>query len=131
MSWTHYTDLIVWQKAMDLTDAVYELVKQLPKDELYALSEQMRRAAISVPSNIAEGHGRQSSKEFRQFLSIAKGSVCELETQIYIGVRQHYFSHREAEITLNLCAEIRRMLTALIMRSVSKDPQNANLKSQN
>ena len=64
MSYTSYKDLIVWQKAMDLTDETYKLVKKLPKDVLYALSAQMRRAAVSVPSNIAEGHGRQSKREF-------------------------------------------------------------------
>ena len=131
MSWSHDTDLIVWQKAMDLTDAVYVLARQLPKDELYALSDQLRRAAISVPSNIAEGHGRQSPKEFRQFLSIAKGSVCELETQIYIGLRQQYFSQKDTEAVLSLCSEVRKMLTSLLMRDFPEASQNSNLKTQN
>jgi len=69
-----YKDLIVWQKAMDLAEEVYRLVKKLPKEELFALSDQIRRAVISIPSNIAEGHERNSIKEYYQFLSIAKGS---------------------------------------------------------
>ena len=131
MSWKHFTDMIVWQKAMDLTDAVYSLTNLLPKDELFALSDQMRRAAISVPSNIAEGHGRQSPKEFKQFLSIAKGSVCELETQIYIGIRQRYFSQNDAETVLCLCIEVRKMLTTLMMHTVSEASQNSKLNAQN
>ena len=91
MSWKHYRDLIVWQKSMELVDEIYRLTNLLPKEELYCLSDQMRRAAISIPSNIAEGHGRQTSKEFRQFLSISKGSVCELETQLEIRVPTKVF----------------------------------------
>lgn len=74
-------DLIVWQKAMDLVIEVYNLVKELPKEEQYALSDQMIRAAVSIPSNIAEGQSRNSTKEFIQFLSVAKGSNAELQTQ--------------------------------------------------
>ena len=69
MGWTHYQDLIVWQKAMDLVDELYRLLGFLPREESYALADQMRRAVISIPSNIAEGHGRQTGKEFKQFLS--------------------------------------------------------------
>ena len=130
MSWKHFTDLIVWQKAMDLTDAVYALTGSLPNSELFALSDQMRRAAISIPSNIAEGHGRQSAKEFRQFLSIAKGSACELETQVYIGIRQNFFSQEKAQPVLGLCVEVRKMLTALA-RHTSDTAQNSNLETQN
>ena len=131
MSWTHYSEMIVWQKAMDLTDAAYKLTVLLPKEELFALSDQMRRAAISVPSNIAEGHGRVSDKEFKQFLSISKGSVCELETQVQIGLRQKYFSPEAAAPVLNLCTEVRKMLTALITRSGFDSAQNSKLKTQN
>ena len=76
-----FQDLIIWQKAMDLVIEVYNLVKELPKEEQYALSDQMRRAAVSIPSNIAEGQSRNSTKEFIQFLSVAKGSNAELQTQ--------------------------------------------------
>ena len=114
MSWKHYRDLIVWQKSMELVDEIYRLTNLLPKEELYCLSDQMRRAAISIPSNIAEGHGRQTSKEFKQFLSISKGSVCELETQLEIGCRQKYFSDEDILIAQGLCDEIRKMLIRLI-----------------
>jgi len=83
----NYQDLIVWQKAMELAEIVYVLARKLPKEELFALSDQMRRAAISIPSNIAEGHARNSTKEFIQFLSIAKGSTAEIETQLLLCVR--------------------------------------------
>ena len=69
----NFKELIVWQKAMDLTWEIYQIAKRLPKEETYALSDQMRRAAVSIPSNIAEGHGRNSTKEFIQFLAIARG----------------------------------------------------------
>jgi four helix bundle protein len=114
MAWTHYRDLVVWQKAMDLVDAVYDLTRRLPKEELFALSDQMRRAAVSVPSNIAEGHGRQTDKEFRQFLSIAKGSVFEIETQIMICIRQRYLTEDQAAAALSLCGEVGKILTRLI-----------------
>ena len=103
-------DLIVWQKAMDLTVEVYRLVKFLPREETYALSDQMRRAVTSIPSNIAEGHGRNSNKEFANFLSVARGSLAELRTQLQICHRLKYFSESESEYALNLCAEIYKIL---------------------
>ena len=116
MSWVNYKELIVWQKSMALTDEIYRLAKKLPKEELFALSDQMRRAAVSVPSNIAEGHGRESAREYRQFLSVAKGSVCELETQMEIGLRQRYYSAEEIETARVLCVEVRKMLTRMILQ---------------
>lgn len=113
MSWTHFKDLIVWQKAMDLTDEVYHLARSLPKEELYALSDQLRRAAVSIPSNIAEGYGRQTDKEFKQFLSVARGSVFEVETQLEICIRQNYLSASAAKTAQALCDEVGRMLTTL------------------
>jgi four helix bundle protein len=80
-----HRDLVAWQEAMRLTKAVYELTAAFPRDELYGLVSQMRRAAVSVPSNIAEGAGRGSEKEFRQFLMIARGSLSELETQVLLS----------------------------------------------
>ena len=114
MSWTHYEDLIVWQKAMNLVDETYSLVQFLPDSEKYALSDQMRRSVISIPSNIAEGHGRRTDNEFKQFLSVARGSVCELETQIFIAIRQNYLSKESATTALSLCVEIRKILTKLM-----------------
>ena len=84
MAWSSYRDLVVWQKSMELTEEIYRLVKTLPREETYGLSDQMRRAVVAVPSNIAEGHGRNSEKEFIRFLCMAKGSVFELETQILL-----------------------------------------------
>ena len=75
MAYKNYKELIVWQKAMDLTDEVYKLAQRLPKEEIYGLANQMRRAAVSIPSNIAEGQGRKTNNEFCNFLSIANGSL--------------------------------------------------------
>ena len=117
MSYFGYRDLIVWQKAMDLVDEVYSLVKHLPKEELYALSDQMRRAAVSIPSNIAEGHERKTRREFLQFLSIAAGSVFELETQLSICVRQQYLTEKQVQKALALCEEVGRILTRISTKS--------------
>ena len=124
MSWVHYQNLIVWQKAMDLVDEIYRLTKLLPREELFALSDQMRRAVVSVPSNIAEGHGRQTDKEFKQFLSVARGSLYELETQIQVAIRQHYFSADSAEAALTLCREVGKMLTKMTLAPVPLKTEN-------
>lgn len=117
-----YRELIVWQKAMDLVVATYRLVKLLPKDEAFALSSQMRRAVVSIPSNIAEGQSRSSTKEFANFLSIAKGSNAELETQIEVGVRLGFFSSDQIETPLSLANEVGRMLTVLIAKLSTPTP---------
>ena len=114
MAWQNYKQLNVWNKSMELTDAVYDLIEKMPKTEQFSLAAQLRRAVISVPSNIAEGNGRVSAKEFKQFLSVAKGSVYEVETQLLIGVRRQIFSQADAEIALSLCDDVSRMLTGLI-----------------
>ena len=88
-----YQELKVWQKSMDLAEVVYDLIKLLPKSELYALSDQMRRASVSIPSNIAEGQQRRSSKEFLTFLSVARGSLAELETQLLLCVRLNFLTN--------------------------------------
>jgi len=80
-----FRDLQVWQKAMQLTVTIYRLTQGFPREEIYGLTSQIRRAAVSVPSNIAEGQGRLNSAEFRQFLGIARGSVCEVQTQLEIA----------------------------------------------
>jgi four helix bundle protein len=113
---SNYKDLIVWQKAMDLTVMIYELVKKLPKSETYALSDQMRRAGVSVPSNIAEGQERNSDKDFVRFLLIAQGSKSELETQLLIGQKVGYFTEFDISPILQLSNEIGRMLNALISK---------------
>ena len=112
----NYKDLIVWQKAMDLVEETYRLARKLPASETYALSDQMRRAAVSIPSNIAEGHTRKSAKEYLRFLYIAKGSKSELETQLLIAQRLSFFTSKEAEKAELLCAEVGRMLSSLISK---------------
>lgn len=108
-----FKDLIVWQKAMLLVGEVYDLIKKLPKEEVYALSSQIRRSAISIPSNIAEGQGRNSTKEFIRFLAIAKGSKAELETQLLLCVQINYLTPAEAEKAFKLIQEIGKMLNSL------------------
>ena len=117
----HYKELIVWQKAMDLTTEIYRLTKNLPKDELYALTNQLRRATVSIPSNIAEGNGRASTGDYVRFLIIARGSVSEVETQLLICVRLDYFTQEDIEATLKLCDEIGRMLTSMIKKLKSQE----------
>ena len=110
----NYKDLNVWKKSMDLAVAVYRLTKKLPTEEVYILSDQMRRAAVSVPSNIAEGHAGVSSKKFVQFLYIARGSLSELETQSEIGNRLGYFTDEETAKIAQLCSDVGKMLNGLI-----------------
>ena len=117
MPYTEYRDLLVWQKGMDLVAEVYRLVKLLPKEETYALSDQMRRAVVSIPSNIAEGHGRGSANEFVHFLTIAQGSRAEVETQLQICLRLQYLTERQISAAMSLSQEVGRMLTTLIRRS--------------
>ena len=108
-----YKDLIIWQKGMDLAEIVYQITGTFPKAELYSLTDQMRRAAVSVVSNIAEGKGRESRLEFLHFLAIAQGSVTELETQILLSIRLKYLSKDSADKALGLCDEIGRMLYSM------------------
>ena len=121
MAIVSYKQLIIWQKAMDLVVEVYDLVKKLPKEETYSLSDQMRRAAVSIPSNIAEGFSRHSSKQYMHFLSVARGSTAELETQILIGIRLKYFNEIQSEGVLNLCNEILKMSGAMITKLETKE----------
>ena len=111
-----FEDLIVWQKAMDLVIEAYKLIKLLPNDEIYALSDQMKRAAVSIPSNIAEGQERGTAKDFVKFLYIAKGSKGELETQLMICARLGYLTQPQLEPAQILLAEIGKMLNSLIYR---------------
>lgn len=111
-----YKEFVVWQKSMDLAEEVYNLTRRLPKSETYTLSDQMRRAVISIPSNIAEGQGRNSTKEFIKFLAIARGSQCELETQLQLCIRFKYLTTEEVEKAFLLCEEISKMLNSLIKK---------------
>ena len=109
----HYRQLIVWQKAMQLAKRAYELTGRYPTDERFGLISQMRRAAVSVPSNIAEGQARRSPREFALFLSHAEGSLAEFETQLLLSLELSYCSKPTAESMLELISEVRRMLMAL------------------
>lgn len=111
-----YKDLTVWQKAMDFTAEIYRLTKNLPKEELYALSNQLRRAAVSIPLNIAEGNARFSTKEYLRFLSIARGSCAEVETQLLLCVKLNYLEQEDVEAVLSLQNEIERMLNSMISK---------------
>ena len=113
MKSSDYRQLKVWQKAMDLTVEIYSLVNKFPRAENYALSDQMRRSVVSIPSNIAEGQGRNSDKEFVNFLSIARGSLWELETQIEISERFHYIDSGQKNKVYEQTEEIGKMLNAL------------------
>ncbi len=109
----NYKDLIVWQKAMDLAEEIHRLSKSFPKDELYGLTSQIRRAAVSVPSNIAEGQARSSTAEFLKFLSISHGSRAEVETQLLLALRFLYLQEPQARMALALLQEIKRLLHGL------------------
>ena len=116
-----YKELEVWQLGMELVKKVYILTKKLPKDELYGMTNQIRRAAVSIPSNIAEGQARNSTKEFIQFLSVARGSSCELETQLLLCVEIEYFAESEIADCLELIGFIGKMTLSLIKRLSEKD----------
>ncbi len=109
-----FRDLLVWQKAMLLVEETYRLTDGLPRVEEFGLKSQMRRAAISVPSNIAEGHGRKYPGEFVQFLHIATGSLCELKTQLEISVRLSLLAPAPARTVEKQCDEVGKMLHGLL-----------------
>ena len=109
-----YRDLIAWQKAMVLVTEIYRVTANFPREERYGLTNQLRRAAVSVPSNIAEGQARFSRKEFRQFLSHARGSVAEIETQISIAANLCYLNQEEATFLFKILSELGRVLNGLI-----------------
>jgi four helix bundle protein len=109
-----YRELIAWQKSMDLVPRIYELSRKLPASERYALTNQIQRAVVSVPANIAEGQGRRHRKEFMQHLSIARGSLAELDTLLLAAVRLGYLEQEQLEAVEDSIIEIRRLLQGLI-----------------
>lgn len=113
MAYASYQELDVWQCSMDFVEQVYRLVAELPSEERYALGDQMRRAVVSIPSNIAEGSARNSKKEFCYFLSIATGSVAEIETRLLICVRLGYLPQQQVDTLLKQVSVIRKMLYRL------------------
>lgn len=116
-----YRDLVVWQKSMSLVSSIYLLTKRFPNDELYGLSSQIRRSAISIPSNIAEGYGRRSNPEFSRFLQISMGSLYELQTQLEIAFNVKYLSDCDFRTLSGATNELERMMSSFI----SKIPKTA------
>jgi len=110
----NYQELIVWQKAMDLVEDVYKASRNFPREEIYALTSQVRRAAVSIPSNIAEGQGRRTTSDFLRHLSIAYGSLREVETQILIAIRLRYLTQKNTEEVMKLAGEVGRLLNGLM-----------------
>lgn len=108
-----YRDLKVWQVGMEIAAMVYRLTEKFPKQEAYGLTSQVQRAAVSIPSNIAEGHARDSTKEYLCALSIARGSLAELETQLLLSESLGYLTKADLESVLSKTNEIGKMLNAL------------------
>lgn len=109
-----YKDLVAWQKSMDMVVEIYRATEGFPKHELYGLTSQIRRAAVSVPSNIAEGQAHFSKPEFRHFLRHARGSLAEMETQLLIARRLNYLNQPATEKILGAVSEVGRILNGLI-----------------
>ena len=123
MTVRHYSELIAWQKAMDLVVVVYRLSDPFPKAEAFGLTSQMRRAAVSIPSNIAEGQGRSTTKDFVHFLHIARGSLQELETQVILAVRLGFSPGATQGDFADSSRELSKILNGLIR---FLNPPNAN-----
>lgn len=110
----NFRELNVWKKAVDLATKIYKITEEYPKEEIYGLTSQTRRCTVSISSNIAEGAGRRSRKEFRQFLDIATGSCYELETQLIISQNLSYIDNDSFETILESLVEIQKMIYALV-----------------
>ena len=111
-----YRDLIVWQKSMNLVTLIYKLVLELPENEKYGLTPQIKRSAISIPSNIAEGYGRNYRKDYSRFLQIARGSLFENQTQLEIAVNLDFIKVEDLEQIKELSIEVEKMLNSLIKK---------------
>ncbi|XGV98899.1 MAG: four helix bundle protein [Leptolyngbya sp. BL-A-14] len=109
-----YRDLMVWQEGMNLAEACYKVTKTFPKEEIYGMTSQMRRASTSIPANIAEGYGREYRQEYIQFLRIAQGSLKELETHLLLAQRVELLTIESADSTLKQCESVGKLLRALI-----------------
>ena len=116
----NYRDLFVWARSMDLVEACYKISRQFPQSEIYGLTSQIRRAAVSIPANIAEGHGRRNLGDYVHHLSIANGSLKELETHLIIATRLKYIADNQIIPTMEACAEVGRMLSVLIQKLQQK-----------
>jgi four helix bundle protein len=113
-----YRDLVVWQKSMALITGIYKITRDFPQDEMYGLVVQMRRCSVSIPSNIAEGYGRNSTPDYIRFLKIALGSLYELQTQLHISLNLSYLNNKTFNEQFELSREIERMLSSLIQKLV-------------
>ncbi|MDA0346782.1 MAG: four helix bundle protein [Verrucomicrobia bacterium] len=120
-----YRDLIVWQKSLVLVTSVYQATKDFPSTEIYGLTSQIRRSAVSIPSNIAEGYGRKSNKDFIRFLQISKGSLFELQTQWEISSNLRYLEKGVLNVFNASTLEIEKMLSSLISK-IRTNSDNAN-----
>jgi four helix bundle protein len=123
MTVRHYQELIVWQKAMDLVMLVYAATNSFPQKEVFGLTNQLRRAAVSIPSNIVEGQGRKTTRDFFHYLSISNGSLQELETQVILASRLNYLDEDPQSEILDRSAEVGRLINGLV-KSLSKDDPN-------
>lgn len=115
-----YRDLIIWQKSMDLVTEIYKITKTFPKDETYGLITQMRRCAVSIPSNISEGYGRNSSSDYIRFLRIAMGSLYELQTQLEISLNLKYLEANGFRKFYESSREVERMMSSMIRKISTK-----------
>ena len=123
-----YRELIVWQKSIQLVKLVYDNTKSFPKDEQYGLTNQIRRSAVSIPSNIAEGYGRFQTNDNIRFLQIARGSLFELQTQIEIAKMLEYLTENNFKLITELTIEIEKMINSMINKTNSKNvPSACNL----
>lgn len=121
-----YEDLLVWQKAMALAEVAYAIARGLPVEERFSLADQIRRAAVSVPSNIAEGQGRLTRGEFKQFLGHARGSLFELQTQVKLAEMMSYTSTVQTDGFTSLSNDVARLLNALIASLKPASPETGN-----
>lgn len=115
-----YRDLVVWQKSMDLVTFAYKTTKIFPKEELYGITSQIRRCAVSIPSNIAEGYARKSTPDYLRFLRVSNGSLFEFQTQIEIAFNLEYIDNQQFDKLFKASREIERMLSSLI-RKISEN----------
>jgi len=112
----HYRDLLVWQKSMSLAKAIYCETEALPQKEVYGLQSQMRRAAVSIASNIAEGHGKLNDGHFRQFLAVARGSLFEVQTQLELAAGLHLLDQLKVTTLMDQCEEVARLINGLLAK---------------
>lgn len=108
-----YRELVAWQKAMSLVEQIYAVTREMPPEERFGLTSQMRRAAVSMPSNLAEGHARESTKEFVRYIAIARGSLAELESQLELAARLNMVHRDHVSDVLSDCDELGRILRGL------------------